>query len=163
MPILLFSSTSFWFNTSGRLISGEINTLPNLQIIVLVPVMRMMTIHPACCVKLQDASVLRKNTASPHFLKMWFFWKPTQWRCGYGGWNAAWMYQLRLRLLRGPPADSLLELPQHSTHSYSHQHLHVKHVQVCLLLHIVNFFSARALSYTALPHPRPDNTRQALI
>lgn len=69
MLILLFSPAYFWSNTSGRLIFGEINTFPDLQIIVLVPVMRMMTIHVACRVKLEDASALRKNTASPHFLK----------------------------------------------------------------------------------------------
>lgn len=95
---------------------------------------------------------------------MWgFFWKPAQWQCGYGGWDAARMYLLQHHLLRGPSAYSLLEPPQHSTHPYSHQQLHVKHVQVSLLLHIVDFFGARALSYTPLLYPHPDYTRQALI
>lgn len=88
MLILLFSPAYFWSNTSGRLIFGEINTFPDLQIIVLVPVMRMMTIHPACRVKLEDASALRKNTASPHFLKNVGFFLETStmamwlWRLG---------------------------------------------------------------------------------
>lgn len=67
-PILLFPSASVWFYTSGRLISGKINTWPNVHIIVLVPMMimrRMRVTWPPCCMKLHGCFCPEKKFSCP--------------------------------------------------------------------------------------------------
>ena len=149
MPTLLFPPTSVWFNGSGSLISDEINTLPNMQIMVWCARNDdedhddddwfILSVAGSC----RDASVLRKIHLVLPFKKVGFFFlKLTQRSCDYNGWNAAWMHLFECHLLCGVFPYSFVhpwafpEYPQHNALSLLH-FTKIHNLQVCLLYHIV--------------------------
>lgn len=136
MPIFLFPPSSVWFNHGGRLISDEINTLPNIQIMVWCAwndgdhdngssssMIRTTMIQDADgCRELHGCLSLEENKPSPHFWKVaFFFFETNKMVSGYKGWKATWMPLFELCLLRRASLDSFVHpwvlpgYPQHFT------------------------------------------------
>ena len=180
MPILLFPPTSVWFNGCSRLISDEINTLPNIQIMVWCAwndgdhvnessssMIRTTMIQDADgCRELHGCLGLEENIPSPHFWNVAsFFFETNTVVSGYKGWKVTWMPLFELCLLRRASLDSFAHpralpgYPQHVTCSRLY-FTKIHNLQVCLLYHIVISWEKGLCLQTHVP-PRCSTQSQA--